>query len=318
MKNVKFFEKEIMHQAMLGNENLQKVESNGITFLMIRQNEYYVDGYVFDEDGYQSKFKQAKIQRNKDCEVYIMANRKKFVLSEAEKVQYDKDKLHKELETAKSMKKTFESIQAEDGDDMSTAIANQDFYIKNLTKLIEAINVEEDFVEDWKKEIPSDVYPLIEDVEDYDLKFVIEQCDWILEQAEGDTFYAEDGDEGVEEVRQYAKKYRKLSEAERHENKIGLIVQEAAEIMNEYDEGHIDIEVARDVDEDKVFYIADINIHGYVEKGDGITDTERRSIEVGYSSEKEDAYNMARKAWSAMKKVSVTFEVNDDLFETEY
>lgn len=62
----------------------------------------------------------------------------------------------------------------------------------------------------WQTEIPTDVYPLIEDIENYTLKDVIEQCDWILEQAGGDTFYGDEHeDEGVAEVLKYVKKYRR-------------------------------------------------------------------------------------------------------------
>ncbi|WP_033829109.1 hypothetical protein [Bacillus andreraoultii] len=64
----------------------------------------------------------------------------------------------------------------------------------------------------WQIEIPSEVLPLIEDVENVTLKFVIEQCDWILEQSGGDTWYGDESeDEGVQEVRRYVKKYRRYA-----------------------------------------------------------------------------------------------------------
>lgn len=65
-------------------------------------------------------------------------------------------------------------------------------------------------VRKWQIEIPNEVEPLIEGVEDLTLKFVIEQCEWILEQAGGDTFYGDaDEDEGVMEVLRYYRKYRR-------------------------------------------------------------------------------------------------------------
>lgn len=62
----------------------------------------------------------------------------------------------------------------------------------------------------WQTEIPIEVEPLIEGIEDLTLKYVIEQCEWILEQSGGDTFYGDAGeDEGVMELLRYYRKYRR-------------------------------------------------------------------------------------------------------------
>lgn len=45
--------------------------------------------------------------------------------------------------------------------------------------------------EKWQNEIPTEVYPLVEDIENVTLKDVIEQCDWILEQSSDDTWYGD-------------------------------------------------------------------------------------------------------------------------------
>lgn len=67
---------------------------------------------------------------------------------------------------------------------------------------------------EWEDEIPNDVLPLIEDIEDggeLTLEYVIKQCEWIMESSEsGVTFYGDKNeDEGVAEVARYLKKYKK-------------------------------------------------------------------------------------------------------------
>lgn len=101
------------------------------------------------------------------------------------------------------------------------------------------------------------------------------------------------------------------------EHDIKLLVQEMAEYMNQYKEGHVVVEVAKDEDEE-IFYIADIVIHGYVYDGDEIVDTASRSFEVGYSNDKAIAEELAKKGHDAIKRIAVRFEVNEEIEYTNY
>ncbi|WP_033829108.1 hypothetical protein [Bacillus andreraoultii] len=107
---------------------------------------------------------------------------------------------------------------------------------------------------------------------------------------------------------------------ERHENEIGILLQEMAEYMNRFKEGHVHVEVAKDDDEGEIYYIADIFVHGYVDQEDGTTDVRSRSFEIGYSNDLADAESMAKKGHETIAKLckAANFELNEKIEYTDY
>lgn len=128
--------KQILNDIKYKGRVPMMVKSGDRIFIMDWVTKYSVSGYVCGIVGdYRSKYKQVSIQKTKNGERFIMADRIKFNVEEIKPCVIDDEIVEQELALTKSMKNTFLNIQSQ-GEDVGYSIENQDFYIKNLTNYL--------------------------------------------------------------------------------------------------------------------------------------------------------------------------------------
>lgn len=128
--------KQILNDVKYKGEVPMMVETVDRVFVMDWVTKYRVNGYVCGIIGdYRSKFKQVTIQKTKNGERFIMADRVKFDADKIKPCVIDKAIIERELALTISMKNTFLDMQSR-GEDVGYSIEHQDHYIKNLTNYL--------------------------------------------------------------------------------------------------------------------------------------------------------------------------------------
>lgn len=132
----KALEEQVIAEMKIGRKDFEVIESGGETLLATYRSNHSLHGYTFDENGTQSELKILKVQTAKDGKQYVMANRKRYNIEDATIPVISEEVIRKELESAESMKRLFESLVEDEGGEMSRncriAIENQNYIIEKL------------------------------------------------------------------------------------------------------------------------------------------------------------------------------------------
>lgn len=130
-------EKVIERENKLGRKNIEVITSGGVVLVVTYRSKYSAHGYTVDEAG-RAEFKTLKVQETKGGELYVMANRKRFNLSEAQAATVDIESIEKSIEEAEGTIRMYRRLfdDGEMTENVKTAIANQEFIISNLKNLL--------------------------------------------------------------------------------------------------------------------------------------------------------------------------------------
>lgn len=133
---MKAMTKQILNDIKYKGKLPMMVETVDRVFIMDWVSKHSVSGYVCGIIGdYRSKFKQVSIQKTKNGERFIMADRVRFNADEIKPCIIDKGIIEKELALTISMKETYLDMKNQ-GIDVGYSVENQDYYIKNLTEYL--------------------------------------------------------------------------------------------------------------------------------------------------------------------------------------
>lgn len=133
---MKAMTKQILNDIKYKGKLPMMVETVDRVFIMDWVSKHSVSGYVCGIIGdYRSKFKQVSIQKTKNGERFIMADRVRFNADEIKPCLIDKEIIEKELALTISMKETYLDMKNQDID-VGYSIENQDYFIKNLTEYL--------------------------------------------------------------------------------------------------------------------------------------------------------------------------------------
>lgn len=133
---MKAMTKQILNDIKYKGKVPMMIKTVDRVFIMDWVSKYSVSGYVCGVIGdYRSKFKQVSIQKTKNGERFIMADRVRFNADEIEPCVIDKGIIEKELALTISMKDTYLDMKNQ-GIDVGYSIENQDYFIKNLTECL--------------------------------------------------------------------------------------------------------------------------------------------------------------------------------------
>lgn len=128
--------KQILNDIKYRGKLPMMVETVDRVFIMDWVSKHSVSGYVCGIIGdYRSKFKQVTIQKTKNGERFIMADRVRFNADAIESCTITREIVEKELALTISMKETYIDMKNQ-GIEVGYSIENQDYCIKNLTNYL--------------------------------------------------------------------------------------------------------------------------------------------------------------------------------------
>lgn len=133
---MKAMTKQILNDIKYKGKLPMMVETVDRVFIMDWVSKHSVSGYVCGIIGdYRSKFKQVSIQKTKNGERFIMADRVRFNADAIEPCTIPREIVEKELALTISMKETYIDMKNR-GIEVGYSIENQDYFIKNLTEYL--------------------------------------------------------------------------------------------------------------------------------------------------------------------------------------
>lgn len=133
---MKAMTKQILNDIKYKGKLPMMVETVDRVFIMDWVSKHSVSGHVCGIIGdYRSKFKQVSIQKTKNGERFIMADRVRFNADAIESCTIPREIVEKELALTISMKETYIDMKNQ-GIEVGYSIENQDYFIKNLTNYL--------------------------------------------------------------------------------------------------------------------------------------------------------------------------------------